>query len=209
MDKELENILEKVGDLYNKYGIKSVTMDDVARELGISKKTLYQYVENKSELVSKVLDYFLNEKDCDFKKITEKEINAVEELLEVGIYIIKSFKDYNPSTEYDLKKYYPELFTKLNTVRKDRMYQSIIKNIQKGKEEGLFRTDMNDEIVAKIQVSRFLNMGSGDILNSDEMLKPQNILELFIYHIRGIANNKGLEVLEKTLKKIDIQDYLQ
>ncbi len=89
------------------------------------------------------------------------------------------------------------------------MYESIIKNIHKGKEEGLFRTDMNDEIVAKIQVSRFLNMSSGDILNPEEMLKPQNILELFIYHIRGIANNKGLEVLEKTLKKIDIEDYLQ
>jgi hypothetical protein len=68
---------------------------------------------------------------------------------------------------------------------------------------------MNDEIIAKVQVSRFLNMTSGDVLDPNEMLKPQNILEMFIYHIRGIANEKGLEVLEQTLKTIDIQEYLQ
>jgi len=209
MTKELENILLKVLDLYNKYGVKSVTMDDVARELGISKKTLYQYVENKSDLVSKVIDYGLDQKDCSFKQIAEKKQNAIEELLEVGVYIVKSFKDYNPSLEYDLKKYYPDQFSKLNEVRKERMYSSILQNIQKGKSEGLFRTDMDEEIIAKIQVSRFLNFSSGDFLNSDEMLKPENILELFIYHIRGIANKKGLEVLDKTLEKIDIQEFLK
>jgi len=209
MNKELENILQRVGELYNRYGIKSVTMDDVARELGISKKTLYLYFENKNDLVEKVLDYLLEEGKCHMSKITEKEQNAIDELLDVGIQIIKSIKDYNPSTEYDLKKYYPELYSRFTEVRTERMYHSIIKNIEKGKKEGLFRTNMNDEIIAKVQVSRFLSMTSGDVLDPNEMLKPQNILEMFIYHIRGIANEKGLEVLEQTLKTIDIQDYLQ
>jgi AcrR family transcriptional regulator len=209
MNKELQNILEKVGELYNKFGIKSVTMDDVARELGISKKTLYQYVENKNELVAKVLDHLLHEKDCSFKEISKKDQNAIEELLEVGVHIMKSFRDYNPSTEYDLKKYYPDLFTKLHQVRRDRMHESILKNIQKGKKEGLFRTNMNDEIIAKIQTSRFIHMSTDDLFSPEEMLKPQNVLELFIYHIRGVANEKGLKVLEKTLKEIDIQEYLQ
>ena len=209
MNKELENILEKVAELYNKYGIKSITMDDVAKELGMSKKTLYRYVENKNDLVSKVLDYTLYHKNCSFKEISEKNLNAIEELLEVGIYIIKSIKDYNPSTQYDLKKYYPELYTNLNQIRKERMYNAILKNIQKGKKEGLFRMDMNDEIIAQIQVSRFLNMTSSDFFNPDDIFKPQYILELFIYHIRGIANQKGLQVFDKTLNKIDIQEYLQ
>ena len=209
MNNELQNILERVSDLYNKYGIKSVTMDDVARELGMSKKTLYLYVENKYDMVSKVLDYILHEKDCSFKEISEKDLNAIEELLEVGVYVIKSFKDYNPSTEYDLKKYYPDLFNKMHTIRKERMYKSVLKNIQKGKKEGLFRKELNDEIIAKMQTSRFLHMGSDEVINHNEMFKPQYILELFIYHIIGIANEKGLEVLENTLKKIDIQEYLQ
>lgn len=209
MDKELENILEKVGALYNKYGIKSVTMDDVARELGISKKTLYLFVENKNDLVSKVLDYTLEKGNCDMKKLYEKKLNAIEELLQVGIHIIKTTKDYNPSTEYDLKKYYPDLYQKLHQIRKEKMYAAILKNIQKGKKEGLFRDDLDDEIIAKMQTSRFLNMGTDQVINPEDMFKPKYILEIFIYHIRGIANNKGIEMLEKTFEQIDIKEYLQ
>lgn len=209
MDKELENILEKVGELYNKYGIKSVTMDDVARELGISKKTLYLYVENKVELVSKVLDYVMQKNNCDMKKLHEKNLNAIEELLQVGMHIINTTKDYNPSTEYDLKKYYPDLYQKLHQIRKEKMYDAILKNIRKGKTEGLFRDDLNDEIIAKMQTSRFLNMGTDEVINPEDMFKPKYILELFIYHIRGIANENGIQMLDKTLDQFDIKEYLQ
>jgi hypothetical protein len=89
------------------------------------------------------------------------------------------------------------------------MYDSVFRNIQKGKAEGLFRDDLDDEIIAKMQTSRFMNMSSDEFMNAEEMLKPQYILELFIYHIRGIANKKGIEVLEKTLENIDIQEYLR
>lgn len=209
MNKELENILNKVSELYNKYGIKSVTMDDVSRELGISKKTLYNYVDNKNDLVSKVIDFQLSEKNCSFNKIISKDQNAIEQLLEVGIYIIKSIADYNSSTLYDLKKYYPKLSNKLHEERKKRMCEAIIGNIEKGKEEGLFRKDMNTEIIARIQTSRFIHMSSGDFFKMDDMMEPKYIMELFIYHIRGIANSKGIEVLEKLSEKIDIQEYLK
>jgi AcrR family transcriptional regulator len=208
LNPELENILERVGELYYKYGIKSVTMDDVARELGISKKTLYKHVENKNDLVSKVLDYLLEQKNCAFKELLSKNLNAIEELLEVGVYIVKTIMDYNPSTQYDLKKYYPEQYTKFHAVRKDRMHQSILRNIEKGKDQGLYRIELDNEIIAKIQTSRFIHMSSDEFFDRNEMLKPQYVMELFIYHIRGIANKKGLEVLEKTLEKIDIQEYL-
>jgi len=208
MDKELQNILERVGALYSKYGIKSVTMDDVARELGMSKKTLYQYVENKNDLVEKVLDYLLFERECEFLEIFDKNYNAIEELITVGIQVIKSIKYQNPATEYDLQKYYPVLFNKLQNIRKERMYNATLKNIQKGKQEGLFRKELNEEIIAKIQTSRFLNFSADEFFDPQEMLKPENILELFIYHIRGIANQKGIEELDKTLKTIDIQEFL-
>ena len=209
MNNELQNILEKVGELYNKYGIKSVTMDDVARELGISKKTLYQHVENKNELVEKVLDYIVNQNDCSFQKLADKNLNAVEEVLEISIHIIKTIQEYNPSTEYDLKKYYPELYKKLNEIRKEKMYDSVIKNIIKRKDEGLYRDDLDEEIIAKMQTSRFLNISTDQVINNEEMLKPRFIYEMFIYHIRGMANKKGIEILDKTLDKIDIKEHLQ
>ncbi len=209
MNKELQNILEKVGELYNKYGIKSVTMDDVARELGISKKTLYQHVENKNELVEKVLDYIVNQNDCSFQKLADKNLNAVEEVLGISIHIIKTVQEHNPSTEYDLKKYYPELFKKLNEIRKEKMYTSVINNIIKGKNEGLYRNDLDEEIIAKMHTSRFLNLTNDQIINQEEILKPRFIYEMFIYHIRGMANKMGIEILEKTLQKIDIKENLQ
>lgn len=208
MNQELENILQKVSELYQKYGIKSVTMDDVARELGISKKTLYQHVENKNDLVEKVLEYILQEKNCQIEEIVHKKLNAIEELLEVGIHIVKTTKDYNLSAEYDLKKYYPELYRRMHEIRKERMYNAVLTNIKKGKEEGLFRNDMDDIIIAKMQTSRFINMHTDEFFETNEILNPKYVLELFIYHIRGIANKNGIEILEKTLQNIDIQEYL-
>ena len=209
MNKELEKILEKVSELYNKYGVKSVTMDDVASELGISKKTLYVHIENKNDLVEKVLNHIVSQNDCSFQKLADKKLNAVEEVLEISIHIIKTIQEYNPSTEYDLKKYYPELYKKLNDIRKEKMYDSVIQNISKGKKEGLYRDDLDDEIIAKMQTSRFLNMTSDHVINHEEVLNPRFVYEMFIYHIRGMANKKGIEILEKTLQKIDIQEYLK
>ena len=209
MNKELENILLKVDELYTKYGIKSVTMDDVARKLGISKKTLYLYIKNKNELVTKVLDFKIKKLDCSLKELHEKNQNAVEELLEVGIHVIKTIKNYNPSTEYDLKKYYPDLYTRIHNNRKEKMYENVLKNVEKGKREGLFRDDLDNEIIAKMQTSRFMSMGEDEFFKPEEIFSPKTIIERFIYHIRGIANKKGIEVLEKTLQKIDIQEYLQ
>jgi AcrR family transcriptional regulator len=208
MNQELQNILRKVSQLYQKYGIKSVTMDDVAHELGVSKKTLYLHVENKNDLVSKVLDFILDEKNCGIQDILKKDLNAIEELLEVGIHIVKTTREYNLSSEYDLKKYYPELYLKMHEVRKERMYDAVLDNIKKGKNEGLFRNNMDDIIIAKMQTSRFINMHTDEFFESKEFLNPKYILELFIYHIRGIANKKGIEVLDKTLQNIDIQEYL-
>ena len=208
MNPELLNILEKVAALYMRYGIKSITMDDVARELGMSKKTLYQYVENKNDLVEKVVDYVINLKECDFKKIDDIEMNAVEKLIEVNMHIVTSMKDYNPATEYDLKKYYPELYAKMHSVRRQRMYDSILANIKKGKEEGLYREELNEEIIARMQVSRFLTMHEDELLSKNDIQRSEFIHELFIYHIRGIANEKGLKVLEETLKKINFNNYL-
>lgn len=208
MNPELLNILEKVAALYMKYGIKSITMDDVARELGMSKKTLYQYVENKNDLVEKVVDYVINLKECDFKRIDDINMNAVEKLIEVNMHIVTSMKDYNPATEYDLKKYYPELYAKMHSIRRQRMYDSILANIKKGKEEGLYREELNEEIIARLQVSRFMNMHEDELLTKNDMQRSAFIHELFIYHIRGIANEKGLKVLEETLKKINFTNYL-
>ena len=104
MERELNNILDRVIILYRKYGIKSITMDDVARELGISKKTLYQYVDDKNELVNKAVMHDIDRHFYNINCIKNKNLNAIDELLEINRYLTVMLKDYNPSWDYDLKK---------------------------------------------------------------------------------------------------------
>ena len=177
-------------------------MDDVAREFGISKKTLYQYVTDKPDLVEKVMLLIAEKHNSFFKKLRAKKINAIEELFEVNKYFTGMLKNYNPSMEYDLRKYYPDLFKKIYEVRRKRMYESIIRNMKKGIKEGLYRRDMDIEIIAKLHVSRIENMYDNEIFTNEELISTKVFNEIFIYHLRGIANVTGIKFLERKLKKL-------
>lgn len=202
MEKEAENIVEKVGSLYFKYGIKSITMDDVAKELGISKKTLYNYFTDKSELVSSVVDNILNYHTNKSECIFCKNLNAIEEIFEVNNFFTHMLKDYNHSMVYDLKKYYPDIFKRLHEKRREKMYNSVLNNLKKGKEEGLFRQEMNEEIISKLHVSRIEGIFDSNIFTVEEFTSPEFVFEIFNYHIRGIVNEKGLEIVNNKIKEI-------
>ncbi|HOT13883.1 MAG TPA: TetR/AcrR family transcriptional regulator [Bacteroidales bacterium] len=202
MNEELKQIIEKVQALYFKYGIKSVTMDDVARELGMSKKTLYQHVSDKNDLVQKVVNYVMERDHDEFDEIFENHKNAIEELIEMTLYINKVMKNHNPSTIYDLKKYYPNLYKVMMEKRRDKMFQHTINNLKKGKEQGIYRTEIKEDIIAKYTTILTFQTFENDTLDMNEFTSPDFFNEVFSYHIRGIANAKGLEILEHNLNKI-------
>jgi AcrR family transcriptional regulator len=202
MNEELKNILTKVRLLFMKYGIKSITMDDVAREMGISKKTLYQYVENKNDLLNKVLDMEIEESECHLEDIDRENVNAIESLFIVLNFLNQITKEYSPSAIYDLKKYYPDLYNKMNLLRRDKIYNRVIRNLKKGIDEGLYRNDINEQLIAKMQVERMEKAIDSDYLSIDELSTPDIFLEIFKYHIRGIATEKGLLELDKEIKKL-------
>lgn len=203
-----EEIFEKVLELYKKYGIKSVTMDDVSRELGISKKTLYTLVSDKKELVDKVIKYeFDNVRHC-FSEVYDKEgINAIEQLIEVNIFMRNQLKYYSPSFDYDLKKYYPHLYQKISEKRQQEMYLSVLGNMKKGKAEGIYRQDLKEEIIAKLYVTRIVHAHESEIISIEDFIAPEAYREYFVYHIRGIANEKGIKILESQIDKLDHTDY--
>ena len=202
MIDDLKNILIKVRELYMKYGIKSITMDDVARELAISKKTLYQYVTDKDDLVGKFIDYEILQRQEQICKCFRIGFNAIEELFEISIFMNKIIRDQNPATEYDLKKYYPHHFQKIVTIRRESMYNYILLNLKKGKEEGLYREEMNEEIIAKLYLSRSENIHLNALFSVEEFTSIKLFVELLSYHVRGIATKKGIIVLEKKIKEI-------
>ena len=201
MNQEVENILSKVAQMYLKYGIKSITMDDVARELAISKKTLYQHFENKNDLVNQVIEHEMGKRACEMKEIYSDKLNAIEELLLVNKHLMETIQNVNPSAKYDLKKYYPSLYQKVHTMQREKMYDAILNNIRKGKKEGLFRQELNEETITKVQVAMFENIDETDFIDIDEMRSPDFLRETFIYHIRGMANEKGVQFLENKLRE--------
>ena len=207
MNEELKNILVKVGCLYKKYGIKSITMDDVSRELGISKKTLYQYVQDKNELVAQVIDLGMEKQIVVFNELFCKGLNAIDELFEVNKMVAQMIKQHNASEDYDLKKYYPDQYQKMHKIRREQIYNHILTNLKNGKKEGLYRVEMNEEIIAKVQLMRIENTFDNQIFNDDELLSQQAFLEIFIYHIRGIASEKGIKILEQKLKELDNNNH--
>ena len=202
MNEEFKHIIDKVTGLYQQYGIKSVTMDDVSRELGISKKTLYKYVSNKDELVGHFVSYKQNDSKCGYEELKSEASNAIEELLIFNEYVIEMLKNYNPSTEFDLKKYYPELYSEFRKKRQENMYRAVKENIERGKKEGLYRSELDEVIIAKVHVSRIENSFANEIFTIEELTSSRFVNEMMNYHIRGMVNNEGLKFLESKLKEI-------
>jgi AcrR family transcriptional regulator len=200
MNEELKNILSKVRELYMKYGIKSITMDDVARELGISKKTLYQYVTDKDDLVGKFIDNEVEMRQTEICNCFRAGYNAIEELFEISLFMNKLMREQNPATEYDLKKYYPNHFQKTVKARREGMYNYILLNLKKGKKEELYRDDLDEEIIAKLYLSRSESIPYNNLYTIEEFTSIKLFVELLTYHIRGIATRKGITVLEKKIK---------
>jgi len=203
MNDDLQHLLIKVRELYLKYGIKSITMDDVARELGISKKTLYQYVTDKDDLVGKFIDYEIFLRQEQIFKCFRIGFNAIEELFEISIFMNKIMRNQNPATEYDLRKYYPQHFQKMLSIRRERMYNYFLMNLKKGKEERLYREEMNEEIISKLYLSRIENIHLNEMFTVEEFTSMKLFTELLIYHVRGIATPLGITVLEKKISEIE------
>jgi len=201
MQSDLQNILERVKQLYYKYGIKSVTMDDVASELGISKKTLYQYFTDKNELVEKVFNYDFEQRRSILDAVFMDEKNAIEELVDLHHCIHEFLLQHNPATFYDLKKYYPQLYEQHMTNKLNKMYDNVLKNLKKGKLTGLYRNDMNEEIIAKYTVMNTFKLADNETVLNQE-LSSEFFTEVLIYHIRGIASKKRHEILENYINKI-------
>ena len=203
MNEELKNILLKVSELYTKYGIKSITMDDVAVELGISKKTLYQYVTDKDDLVGKFIDSEIILRQEEICKCFKTDFNAIEELFEISVFMNKLMKDQNPATEHDLKKYYPHHYNKIVKTRREGIFNYILMNLKKGKAEGLYRKELNDEIIAKLYLSRVESIHLNDLFTIEEFTSMKLFMELLMYHVRGISTEEGIIVLDKKMKELE------
>jgi len=198
---EKKGIIQKATDLYKKYGLKSVTMDDVAHECMISKKTLYKYVNDKADLITQAFRIEFEFQIKRFAAISEKKLNAVEEVFEIQKNIIEMIKTHNPALEYDMFKYYPTIHRELIEKKSKFIYEVKVKNLKKGIKEGLFYEDIDIDLVSKRMVILETQKIENSVVSFKEFLKPKATKEMFKYHLRAICNEKGLKILNKKIKE--------
>ncbi len=202
MENAPEEYVKKVCEMFKSYGIKSVTMDDVARELGISKKTLYQYFKDKSELVGIILQREFEQKAKEFSKAMDNKPNAIEEVFGYFKVQMELLVNHKPNFMYDLKKYYPMHFEEFNKRKHSRMLDSILKNLKRGKKEGLYRKDLNEELITKMHIVRMESIMSSGLFSFEEIISPLFFSEAFKYHLFGIVSDKGREIVNKNIDNI-------
>lgn len=174
-------------------------MDDIARELGISKKTLYVHTKDKNDLVEMIITYEAELKDAALQKNLKKPGNAVEQLNRIMQLANRYLADYSAVYHYDLKKYYPGLHELMLQYSRKSMHKAIMANLTKGQKEDLYRKDIHKELVAKLHLSRLEKLPEEGLLSIDEYISEKNFSEIFEYHIRGIANEKGLKILNEII----------
>ena len=192
-----EKIIKKAGELFINLGFKSVTMDDIANALGISKKTLYKYFSNKHSLVEETTSTMHDSCLIGIESITNQGFNAIEENFEIKKMFKEMFQNASSSPIYQLKKYYPKIHEK--TMEKEIVLFSecIKENFKKGIQQGYYRKDINIELVTKFYFSLVFSIHENTIENHKI---PKLEQEVLVYHTRAIATEKGLLELENQLK---------
>ena len=202
METKEQDIIEKALRVFMRQGIKSVNMDDMSKALGISKKTLYLFVKDKEELVEKATDLFGQKEIEAIKEISAQKVNAIDESLLIKKWVLSILENVHPAVAFDLEKYYPAVSRKMQENRRKVVYKSIFNNIIKGQKEGLYRKDISPEIISRIYIGRMEMLLDPNVFPPQQFHMSDVYLESFHYHIRGIASEKGLKILEQPKTKI-------
>ena len=192
-----DKIISKSKEMFLKLGFKSITMDDIACEMCISKKTIYKYFANKDILIEESVLMVHEEVRETIEKIVEKNFNAIEENFEIRRMFKEMFKSAESSPIYQLKKHYPEIYNKVLSMQIEVCVKCFRDNIVKGIQEDLYRKDLDIDNYVKFYYTLIFNINENTILEKDAQELELKALE---YHIRAMATLAGIAELEKQLE---------
>jgi TetR/AcrR family transcriptional regulator, cholesterol catabolism regulator len=192
-----ERIQGKAHELFMRYGVRSVSMDDIASQLGMSKKTIYQYFNEKDELVDAVMDDEVTQThtDCEFCKKNARD--AVDEIFLTMEQIQEQFSQLNPMVLYDLEKFHPRAFQKFKKMKDEYLQQVVANNIKRGIKEELYRADINVETMSRYRVETMMvafSMAASAPTKYNLATVAQETMEHFLY---GLATLKGYKLITK------------
>lgn len=196
-----DRILQKAADMFLNLGFKSVTMDDIANELGMSKKTIYAHFSTKLKLVQAATFHVLDKINETIDKVCSANHNPIEEIFTIKSMVHDQLKNEKSSPAYQLQKYYPKVFQQVKEKQFECVSVCIVENLKRGIEDGYYRNDIDIDLITRFYFSGNMSLTNNEIFP----LKVYNISMLkdaFLeYHVRAISTEKGLKILSNILKK--------
>lgn len=196
-----EELLESISELFLKYGLRSTSMDDICSHLKISKKTLYQLFSNKDDVVEQVMLHRRNNHKTQKDLEELRKHNSIAMMLSIKDHIINGINSRMPANLFDLKKYHPEVYHRVNEINNSFIHRLLNELINKGIEDGYFRNEINREVQVYLFVKQMSFLGEPEMFS--EFLYPVEIVVSTIVEnvIRSFATPKGLKELEKLTGK--------
>lgn len=196
--------LAQISKLFLKYGFKSVGVDDIAKELGISKKTLYQEFKDKNEIVMEVVKSFIAMEENATMCIANESINAIDEVIQMAKLISQKFEDLHPSIIFEINKYYPEAHKLFEKHKNEFVFSCIKRNLERGVKEKLYRRNLDPNIISGLFVNKMEIFMDREGFGGKKYSFPEVYFEMMRYHIRGIASEEGREYLKQRIKQLQI-----
>jgi AcrR family transcriptional regulator len=196
-----QRITEEAAVMFRTYGIRSVTMDMIANQMGISKRTIYEVFKDKDELLHGVLKWMNIRQRELMKKIFSETENVIEAIFKMLDMMSAHFQDMSPAFQMDMKKYHNEIMKKISETNDLPYYGNNAEVIKRGIKEGVFREDINVEITNKclLEVARMSNDKS--VFPPDDFINKDVIRTFYINYLRGISTRKGLDLIDFYEKK--------
>ena len=192
-----DRILNRAQQLFMRNGIKSVSMDDIAADMGMSKKTLYKWFENKDQIVLAGITRHLDGVQCDCALVAGKAANAVEEMLLLSKWADEQFADVHPSIFNDMKKYHPTAWELFKSHKNTFILAQITQNLRRGMAEGLFRADLDVEVLARLNLAQ-IELAFDSELYPTAQFGPVRVNRVFDEHfLLGVATLKGHKLINQ------------
>ena len=196
-----DRILEKAHDLFMQYGIRSITMDEIAAQLGISKKTIYQFFTDKDAMVEAVVNEVINRNEEDCRGFSLTAENAVHEIFVAMDFTQEMMKAMNPQIMYDLEKHHPAAFKRLKQYKYQFLFSTIKENLERGAREEIYRTDLNIDLTTRHRIESAFMPFNQEAFPQNKYPMNQTCQELAILFLHSICNPKGKKLIEKYLNE--------
>ncbi len=195
-------IVAESDKLFCQYGLKGVTMDDIAKHIGMSKKTIYQNFADKNELVNILISKKLEDQKCCFDSYIHVAENAIHEIVLSIVNVHASLSTLNPRIFFDLQKYFPQALLSFRQF-KERNVQSFIKaNLERGIAEGLYREDINVDIITQLRLEQTeIMLKNAEDYTMNKYNLAEVMTEITKHFLYGVCNKRGLEVVEQYKEK--------